>query len=99
MKEFSKLMVMSIGIIWVLAALYGGWYTVHCGTGFAELLAFIGAPMTAAVLPMAARLMPDAIALEMIRIFRVRTSERRSDLLKTLNCRMPSRVMPSPPAA
>jgi len=47
MKEFSKMMVIGLGSIWIMGAVYGGWYAVRYGTGFAELLAFIGAPMTA----------------------------------------------------
>ena len=47
MKEFSKIMVVCFGTVWLLAAFFGGWYAVRYQTGFADWLLFIGAPMTA----------------------------------------------------
>lgn len=47
LKEFSKLMIMAFGLVWLATALYGGWYCVRFETGFSDLLLFIGAPMTA----------------------------------------------------
>lgn len=47
MREFSKVVIVAFAVVWLMAALYGGWYAVAYETGFSDLLLFIGAPMTA----------------------------------------------------
>ena len=47
LREFSKIMVVAFGAIWLMAAFFGAWYCIKYETGFSDWLLFIGAPMTA----------------------------------------------------
>lgn len=49
MKEFSKIMVTAFGVVWILAAVFGSWYSVKFETGFSDWLLFVGGPITAGV--------------------------------------------------
>ena len=49
MKEFSKIMIIAFGLVWLAVVAFGAWYCVKYQTGFSDFLAFVGAPMTAGV--------------------------------------------------
>lgn len=47
MQEFSKLVILAFSLVWLLAAVFGGWYVLRFQTGFSDWLLFVGGPMTA----------------------------------------------------